>query len=94
MQHPTLAFMNHSMFASLRRWSKLEKLTDELPVEFTLAAMDQANVHKGLICSWWGPQGPLISNDEVASIVKQFPDRFVGIASVNLFKPLLLFRFY
>jgi len=92
MQHPTLAFFNHSMFESLRRWMKAEKLTDELPVEFTIAAMDQAKVRKGLICAWWGPQGPLISNDEVASVVKQFPDRFVGIASVNLFKPMEAIR--
>lgn len=92
MQHPTLAFFNHSMFESLRRWTKAEKLTDELPVEFTIAAMDQAKVRKGLICAWWGPQGPLISNDEVASVVKQFPDRFVGVASVNLFKPMEAIR--
>jgi predicted TIM-barrel fold metal-dependent hydrolase len=92
MQHPTLAFINHSMFESLRRWTKTEKLTDELPVEFTIAAMDQAKVRKGLICAWWGPQGPLISNDEVASVVKRFPDRFVGVASVNLFKPMEAIR--
>ena len=88
IQHPTMAFLNHSMFESLRRWTKAEKLADELPVEFTVAAMDEANVRKGLICSWWGPQGPLISNDEVASMVRRFPDRFTGIASVNLFKPM------
>jgi predicted TIM-barrel fold metal-dependent hydrolase len=92
MQHPTVAFLNHSMFESLRRWTKAEKLVNELPVEFTIAAMDQANVCKGLICAWWGPQGPLISNDEVASVIEQFPDRFVGVASVNLFKPMEAIR--
>jgi len=92
MQHPTLAFINHSMFDSLLRWTKMEKLTEELPAEITIEVMDQANVHKGLISSWWGPQGPLISNDEVASIVKRFPDRFAGVASVNLFKPMEAIR--
>lgn len=92
MQHPTLTFINHSMFESLRRWTKTEKLTDELPVEFTIAAMDEAKIHKGLICAWWGPQGPLISNDEVVSVVRRFPDRFVGVASVNLFKPMEAIR--
>jgi hypothetical protein len=77
MQHPTLAFINHSMFESLRRWTKTEKLTDELPVEFTIAAMDEAKVRKGLLCAWWGPQGPLISNDEVASVVKRYPHELV-----------------
>jgi predicted TIM-barrel fold metal-dependent hydrolase len=88
VQHPNLAFLNHSMFDSLRRWTKSEKLKDEVPVEFTIVAMDEANVHKGLISAWWGPQGPLISNDEVAALTDRFPDRLVGVASVNLFKPM------
>jgi len=88
MQHPTLKFVNHPMFESLRRWTKTDKVTDAIPAEFTIAAMDEGHVQKGLICGWWGPQGPLITNDEVASLVQRFPDRFVGIASVNLFKPM------
>jgi predicted TIM-barrel fold metal-dependent hydrolase len=88
MQHPTLNFINHPMFESLRRWTKTDKVVDEIPAEFTIASMDEGHVQKGLICGWWGPQGPLIANDEVASLVERFPDRFVGIASVNLFKPM------
>jgi uncharacterized protein len=88
MQHPTLKFVNHPMFESLRRWTKTDKVTEEIPPEFTIAAMDEGHVQKGLICGWWGPQGPLIANDEVASLVKRFPDRFGGIAAVNLFKPM------
>ena len=88
MQHPTMEFLNHPMFDSLRRWTKSETLSEEIPVDFTIAAMDQGRVHKGLICAWWGPQGPLISNEEVATIVKNYPERFMGIASVNLFKPM------
>ena len=92
MQHPTLKFVNHPMFESLRRWTKTDKVTDEIPAEFTIAAMDEGHVQKGLICGWWGPQGPLIANDEVASLVERFPGRFVGIASVNLFKPMEAIR--
>lgn len=88
MQHPTLNFINHPMFESLRRWTKTDKVVDEIPPEFTIASMDEGHVQKGLICGWWGPQGPLIANDEVASLVERFPDRFAGIASVNLFKPM------
>ncbi|MFZ2631144.1 MAG: amidohydrolase family protein [Desulfosalsimonadaceae bacterium] len=88
MQHPNLEFINHPMFEFLRRWMGIDKVTEEIPVEFTLAAMDQGNVSKGLTCAWWGPQGPLISNDEVALIVNKYPDRFAGIASVNLYKPM------
>lgn len=92
MQHPTLDFINHPMFESLRRWTGMEKATNEIPVEFTIASMDQAQVGRGLISAWWGPQGPLISNDEVASFVEKFPDRLVGIASVDLFRPMSAIR--
>jgi predicted TIM-barrel fold metal-dependent hydrolase len=87
MQHPTREFIMHPMFESLRRWMG-GTIPKEIPVEFTLAAMDQANVRKGLICAWLGPQGPLISNEEVAALVKDHPDRFVGVASVNLGRPM------
>jgi predicted TIM-barrel fold metal-dependent hydrolase len=88
MQHPNLNFINHPMFESLRRWMGIDKVTEEIPVELTISVMDQGNVRKGLICAWWGPQGQLISNEEVASVVNRFPDRFVGIGSVNLFRPM------
>ncbi|MBM4446104.1 MAG: amidohydrolase [Chloroflexi bacterium] len=88
MQHPNLKFLNHPMFDSLRRWTGTEELTEEIPVETTIAAMDEADVGLGLICAWWGPQGPLISNDEVATLVKKHPDRFVGIGSVDLYRPM------
>ena len=88
MQHPTLTFSNHPMFDSLRRWTKTEKLTEAIPLELTLSAMDQGQVGKGLICAWGSPQGFLISNEDVYSAVQQFPDRLVGIASVDLFRPM------
>jgi len=88
MQHPNVDFINHDMFASLRRWMGIDRVTEEMPVETTLSAMDDGQVQKGLICAWWGPGGELISNDEVAASVKRFPDRFVGVGSVNLYKPM------
>jgi uncharacterized protein len=88
MQHPTLAFINHPMFATLRRWMGIDKVIEDIPVEFTIDAMNQANVKTGLLCSWWGPQGPLITNDEVFTIIKRYPDRFIGIASVDLYRPM------
>jgi len=88
MQHPNMAFINHAVFESLRRWMGIELFTEDIPVEATLAAMDQAGVGKGLICAWWGPAGALITNEEVAAIVEKFPERFRGIASVNLYRPM------
>ena len=88
MQHPTKRFSNHPMFESLRKWNKTEVLDVELPLDLTIASMNQARVSKGLICSWQGPLGALISNEEVAHFIEQYPDRFVGIASVKLNKPI------
>ncbi len=88
MQHPTRRFYNHPMFASLRRWNKTELADAEIPLESTVRSMDEALVSKGLICSWQGPSGDLISNQEVATFVRQYPDRFVGIASAPLNKPV------
>ena len=88
MQHPTMQFSNHRMFDSLRRWTGQEKLTSEIPLDFTISLMDQAQVSRGLICAWWGPAGPLISNEEVSAYVKQCPDRLSGVASVDLYRPM------
>ncbi len=88
MQHPTLRFISQPMFDSLRRWVGAERLTEEIPIEVTISAMDEAGVRRGLICAWWGPQGSLISNDEVAAVVAKHPDRFVAIASVDLYRPM------
>ncbi|WP_174188427.1 amidohydrolase family protein [Nocardia barduliensis] len=89
MQHPTVRFSQHDMFASLRRWTGQQALGDELPIEFTLAAMDQGGVEFGLLSAWHAPrEGALISNDEVAAWVAAHPDRFAGLAAVDLSKPM------
>lgn len=88
MQHPTKRFIEHPMFDSLRRWQKQGGQIRDVPLETTIAAMDQAGVNKGLLSAWYGPNGALISNEEVASFVERFPDRLIGIASVDLFRPV------
>jgi hypothetical protein len=88
LQHPTVRLLSQPMFESLRRWVGLEKAAEEIPVEITIGAMDQAGVERGLLSAWWGPQGALISNDEVAAITARYPDRFTGIASVDLYRPM------
>jgi len=88
MQHPTPAFLSLPMFESLRRWSRGALVEGEIPLDATIQAMDAAGVRRGLLCAWWGPQGPLIPNDTVAECVRRFPDRLVGIASVDLYRPM------
>ncbi len=87
MQHPTPGFLGQPMFASIRRWMG-ESTPDELPFEMTLAQMDAATVERALVSAWWGPGGPIISNDEVAALVATHPDRLAGIASVDLARPM------
>jgi predicted TIM-barrel fold metal-dependent hydrolase len=88
MQHPTRRFLEQDMFASLRRWTGGEIPEGELPIEATLAAMDAAGVGLGVLSAWHGPEGVLISNEEVAGWVGAHPDRFVGLASVSLRQPM------
>jgi len=87
MQHPTAGFLADPMFDSLRRWSH-GALAGNPPPEWTVELMDAAGVDVGLLCAWWGPAGPLIRNDEVAEMVRRWPDRFVGVASVDLAHPM------
>ena len=92
IQHPTSAFVSHEMFASLRRWMGLTEIPDEIPVEITIGAMEAAGVTRALMSAWVGPEGALISNDEVSSFVARRPDLFVGIASVDLRRPMAAVR--
>ena len=87
-QHPTPRFLQHDMFASLRRWTGTEAHTEELPVSLMIAAMDAVGVGTSLISAWHGPQGSLISNDEVAAFAAQAPGRLAGVAAVDLSRPM------
>src|ERR1700757_2013610 len=93
MQHPTARFLAQDIFASLRRWTG-GAIPDVPPgIELTLQAMDAAGVTVGLLSAWSAPrQEPLISNEEVAEWVAAHPDRFAGLACVNLDKPMTAVR--
>lgn len=87
IQHLTPRLLKHPMFESLRRWTGAE-VPDEIPFEMTLAALDGGSVEKAVITAWYGPEGALVSNDEVAAWVAAYPDRFIGLASVDLTRPM------
>ena len=90
--HPTPDFARHPMFASLWRWMGITEVPASIPIEITLAGMDVAGVSRGLLSAWWGPQGPLISNDDVAQWTRAHPERFAGVASVDLSRPMAAVR--
>src|SRR5215468_11939045 len=88
MQHPTAEMLRQPFFESLRRWGGLASGTEEIPLEATIRAMDDGGVRIGLMAAWWGPRGALIANDDVAGFVRRYPDRLVGVASVDLHRPM------
>jgi uncharacterized protein len=87
MQHPTQRFLDQPFFEPLRRWTRQDVLPGFSPAQ-TIEHMDRGGVDIGLLAAWWGPQGALIDNDEVAELVEQYPRRLVGVASVDLSRPM------
>ncbi|HSR98322.1 MAG TPA: amidohydrolase family protein [Kofleriaceae bacterium] len=87
-QRPTQRFLDEPWLASLNRWTRQETLRTEMTVEGMVGHLEEAGVERALLCAWCGPKGWLISNDEVAAQCAERPDRFVGVASANLFEPM------
>jgi predicted TIM-barrel fold metal-dependent hydrolase len=88
MQHPTLRLLREPWLDSLRRWGGTALPDEEIPPEVSLKAMDEGGVSLGLASAWHGPQGELIGNDEVAALTRAHPQRFAGIAAVDLTSPM------
>ncbi len=88
IQHPTPRLLGDPMFASLRRWMGLDQIPDQIPPELTMAALEAAGIDRALVSAWWGPQGPLIANDDVHTLVSASDGKLFGVASVDLFDPM------
>jgi predicted TIM-barrel fold metal-dependent hydrolase len=74
--------------APLMRWTA-QSAAQLLPTPAaTLQAMDEAGVEIALLSAWHGPGGALISNEEVSARIDGAPERFRGLASVDLFRPM------
>jgi predicted TIM-barrel fold metal-dependent hydrolase len=50
--------------------------------------MDEAGVDKVLLSAWCRPGTWLTTNNEIAKFVEAFPERFVGVATVDLALPV------
>jgi len=87
-QIPNQRFMTEPWLESLMRWTGEEGERKPASVDQTIAEMDSADVDKALISAWHGPQGPLISNDEVEAAIAAAPGRFSGLVSVDLNRPM------
>ncbi len=78
---------NEPWLATLHRWTQQSASHFTTGVEGTVEAMDAAEVEIALLSAWYGPQGPLITNEEVARQVDARPERFRGLASADIRKP-------
>jgi uncharacterized protein len=67
-------------------------LGQDLSPEAMVALMDEAGVARVMLCAWCRPGAWLITNDQVAQFVRAFPERFVGVATVDLEKPVAAVR--
>jgi hypothetical protein len=63
-------------------------LDQELSPAHLIEMMDQAGVERVMLCAWYRPGTWIITNDTIAEFVQAFPQRFVGVATVNLEKPV------
>ncbi len=63
-------------------------LETRLTAAQTIEAMDRAEIQTLMLSAWHRPGEWITHNDTVAEMVRQSPDRFVGVAAVNLEKPV------
>jgi predicted TIM-barrel fold metal-dependent hydrolase len=86
----TERFLAEPWLETLMRWTGMPRTPPTL--DQLLAAMDASDVDMALLAAWHGPMGTLISNDDVAAAVQAHPDRFRGLACVDLTKPMAAIR--
>lgn len=88
-QHPTKRFIDDPVFESLKRWAESSgmEIPDQIPVEMTAGGLKEMGI-QAMIAAWYGPQGDLISNEEVKAWVDEYPEQFYGMCSVDLRDPV------
>jgi predicted TIM-barrel fold metal-dependent hydrolase len=72
----------------LKQSGSAEIFRTGLTTEQLVESMDRAGVQKLMLSAWRRPGQWIHHNDDVAKMVSQYPDRFAGVAAVNLEKPV------
>lgn len=91
-QVTTERMANAPWLEPLLRWTGRAGTLAAPTVQSTLQAMDSAGVEVALLSAWYGPEGSLISNEEVAEQTGSAPGRFRGLASADLRNPMAAVR--
>lgn len=96
MQLPNKKFLQDPMFDSLRRWptnwKSLAQDNPDITHDEVLGLMRAQGVTRAIASAWWGPAGPMITNDEVAAAIQTHSQQAVGVASVDISNPMTAVR--
>ena len=76
----------------LHRSGSIDSLDRDVGPDQMLELMDAAGVEVVMLSAWHRPGGWVFSNDEVAEFVRRDPRRFVGVAAVDLERPVRAVR--
>ncbi len=87
-QPGTGQLINRPEFASLWRATGVSPLPEGIPIDHLVAEMDEGNIARAVLRAWAAPDGWIITNDEVAALVQRFTGRFLGLATVELTRPV------
>lgn len=69
-----------------KKYKSPRHMTEGQPVEDLLKEMDESGVDRLILSSFYYKGEPVMTNEEVAALAKQHPDRFVPAGTVNVMK--------
>ncbi|MCE7884655.1 MAG: amidohydrolase, partial [Actinobacteria bacterium ATB1] len=69
-----------------RKYRSPQVIFDGMTVEEMLAEMDAAGVDRAVLSAFYHKDMAVVSNEEVAAVVAEHPDRFVGSGTVNVLR--------
>lgn len=70
----------------------LQHLSRGMSADEVVAAMDAAGIERLCLTAWYRPGLAIADNDRIAQFIAAYPTRFVGIAGVDLEKPVAAVR--
>lgn len=91
LRPPLKGYLNTVMYSQAARRDRITgyhgmtpaRSAQEQSIDLLLKEMDEANIARGVAMGRYsGPYGT-VSNEDVAAIVREYPGRFVGVASVD-----------
>ena len=66
-----------------RKYRSPQVIFDGMSIEQMIGEMDDAGVDRCVLSSFYHQEMAVVSNEEVAEVVRRYPDRFIGSGTVN-----------